>query len=227
MSDIEWRDGTLPISKHFDDPYYSREDGRAETAHVFIAGNNLPQRWNKSEHFTIAELGFGTGLNFLETVYQWQALADVTARLNFISFEAFPLKAEDARTALSSWPELEILANRLLDFWHWNGKGLQIDFAPNIHLRVFEGDANQTLPAQNLNADAWYLDGFSPAKNPELWNENLIHEVGRNTRTGGTFATYTSAGFVRRNLQAAGFEVSKVPGFGRKREMLAGIKHAT
>ena len=220
MSSLEWREGNLPISAQFDDPYYSIEDGRAETSHVFIKGNDLPTRWQSMDHCVIAELGFGTGLNFLETVYQWQNQRKANASLHFISFELFPLDSKDLTRALSAWPELKNLAKRLAELW--NGQALNCEFAPEIQLTIHFGDANALLPTCNFKADSWYLDGFSPAKNPELWNETLIAEVGSHTVADGTFATYTAAGFVKRNLQSAGFEVQKTKGFGRKRDMLIG-----
>ena len=232
MKDIDWRDGHLPISTRFDDPYYSKEDGRAETNHVFIHGNELPTRWRHMQHCSIAELGFGTGLNFLETIRQWKTMKPNGATLDFISFEQFPMSGEEMAKALSKWPELEPLANRLID--RWNSKGeifsfcLQSELVEGsidegcINLTVHFGDANEILSRLSFKADAWYLDGFSPAKNLELWNECLMQEVGKHTVADGTFATYTAAGFVRRNLASAGFDVLKSKGFGRKRDMLTG-----
>ncbi len=223
LSKLEWRDGDFPVSIQFDDPYYSITDGRAETDHVFINGNDLIQRWPELQNCTIAELGFGTGLNFLETVKQWQALNLSIAKLNFISFEQYPITKEEMRKALSHWPELESLSKKLSETWNPE-KTIESEFSENIHLTIHIGDANIILPNLNFKADAWYLDGFSPAKNPELWSEALMLEVGKHTCLQGTFATYTAAGFVKRGLQAAGFEVKKVKGFGRKREMLIGRK---
>ncbi|MEM9278107.1 MAG: tRNA (5-methylaminomethyl-2-thiouridine)(34)-methyltransferase MnmD [Pseudomonadota bacterium] len=224
MSDLEWKENTLPVSSRFDDPYYSASDGRAETDHVFLQANDLPNRWPAMQSCTIAELGFGTGLNFLETVRQWREHKPYGAQLHFISFEQFPITPAEMHKALSVWPELNDLRNRLVDIWERQPALVDVDFTPDTHLTIHIGDANNLLPKQNCLADAWYLDGFSPAKNPELWNENLMNEVGKHTVAGGTFATYTAAGFVRRSLQAAGFEVSKAKGFGSKREMLRGTK---
>lgn len=225
MNPIDWREGNIPISTKFQDPYYSLEDGRAETAHVFINGNNLPARWQHMHHCMIAELGFGTGLNFLETVRQWKQCKPAEARLKFVSFERYPLKTPDLERALSRWPELAAEGKRLLELWDRIGKTRSMAaFAPDIELEIHVGDANNLLPSKEFLADAWFLDGFSPAKNHELWNEPLMKQVGDHSVAGGTFATYTAAGFVRRNLQAAGFDVRKVRGFGRKRDMLIGAK---
>lgn len=221
MSNLEWRDGNFPVSTQFDDPYYSVVDGRAETDHVFIKGNKLNERWPDMKSSTIAELGFGTGLNFLETVRQWQALDLTNHKLHFISFEQYPITQEEMAKALSHWPELATLANRLTTIWHTE-KSIEVDFSETVKLTIRIGDANTLLPDLNLKADAWFLDGFSPAKNPELWNESLMLEVGKHTAPQGTFATYTAAGFVKRGLQSAGFQVEKTKGFGRKRDMLIG-----
>lgn len=221
MSNLEWRDGDFPVSTQFDDPYYSVVDGRAETDHVFIKGNKLDIRWPILQNCTIAELGFGTGLNFLETVRQWQTLVLKEHQLHFISFEQYPITKEEMQIALSHWPELADLKQTLVNIWEPTTT-IEASFSDNIHLTIHIGDANTLLHSVEFKADAWFLDGFSPAKNPELWNENLMMEVGKHTSDHGTFATYTAAGFVKRGLQAAGFDVEKVKGFGRKREMLVG-----
>ena len=221
---LEWRDDILPVSTRFDDPYFSEEDGRAETRHVFLRGNGFPLRWQGMKSCHIAELGFGTGLNFLETVHQWLGHRAETSQLNFTSFEQYPLNVADIKRALSVWPELTELTGRLTAIWSEvaNIEKISVEFENRVHLVIFIGDANDLLPQQTFAADAWYLDGFSPAKNPELWNAKLMAQVAAHTVANGTFATYTAAGFVRRNLEAAGFDVEKTKGFGRKREMLTG-----
>ncbi len=224
MCKLEWRDEYLPVSTRFDDPYYSIEDGRAETGHVFIEGNSLTERWSNLPICIIAELGFGTGLNFIETVRQWQIVKPDDAKLTFISFEQFPMTAEDIGKALSQWPELSPLTNRLLEIWDPKMEVLDAEFCNDINLTVHMGDANAHLPNLKFEADAWYLDGFSPAKNPELWNAGLMQQVSNHTVADGTFATYSAAGFVRRSLQSAGFNVEKTDGFGSKRDMLIGTK---
>jgi len=223
-SQLEWRENDLPVSIRFDDPYYSKADGRAETSHVFIDSNNLPARWPDMQTCTIAELGFGTGLNFLETVRQWRLSNARNSKLHFISFEQFPISKADMQKALSNWPELNELNARLVELWKPAENIIDVEFSENIALTVHMQDANACLPQLRFLADVWYLDGFSPAKNPELWNENLMLEVANHTKQNGTFATYTSAGFVKRGLTAAGFIVEKTKGFGMKREMLIGKK---
>ncbi|QBF33112.1 tRNA (5-methylaminomethyl-2-thiouridine)(34)-methyltransferase MnmD [Thalassococcus sp. S3] len=217
-ADITWRDGQVPVSTRFDDPYFSLENGLAETRHVFLAGNDLPARFR--DGFQIAELGFGTGLNALTVAQAW-ADAGAPGRLRFTSFEAFPMHAEDMADALSAFPELAAPSERLLE--NWRAGERRIDLGGGIELNVIEGDARETLRAWRGRADAWFLDGFSPAKNPELWGADLMEGVARHTAPGGTAATYTAAGFVRRGLEEAGFAVSRVPGYGRKRHMTRAV----
>ncbi len=220
-SDIEWRDGSVPVSKRFDDPYYSLEDGLEETRHVFLKGNDLPRRFRDGFH--IAELGFGTGLNFLTALSEWRA-SGAKGSLWFTSFEAYPLSMAEMDRALSAFPGLREDAADLVEACA--AKKRNIDFGGTAHLEIVHGDARQTVASWNGNADAWFLDGFSPAKNPELWEPDLLAEVARHTRPGGTMATYTAAGHVRRALEAGGFDVERRPGFGRKRHMTVGRMRA-
>jgi tRNA U34 5-methylaminomethyl-2-thiouridine-forming methyltransferase MnmC len=213
-ADIEWQNGGVPVATRFGDPYFSLSDGLAETRYVFLQGNRISDRAQAG--FRIAELGFGTGLNLLATV---AALSDCAGPIHYTSFEAFPIAAPDMARALSAFPELD--AHALLDAW---GAGLtQFELGP-VQVQIILGDARATLPAWSDNADAWYLDGFSPAKNPELWSADLMAQVGAHTASGGTFATYTAAGHVRRALTDAGFTVTRAPGYGRKRHMSYGTK---
>ena len=223
LAEIVWGDNGTPIAARFDDPYYSRLDGRAEAGHVFLGGNSLPERFAGRQGFTIGELGFGTGLNFFETLAAWRAAAPAAAILTYISFERYPLSTEDLRRAIACWPELSDDCEILCRHWPPTGDRCEIAF-PRANLVVIVGDVNETLPTWAGAADAWFLDGFSPAKNPDMWGEALLAEVFRQTRPGGTFATFTAAGWVRRNLSGAGFEVQKTAGYGRKRECLKGQK---
>lgn len=217
----------MPFSPRFGDHFYAREDGRAETAHVFIGQNDLPERWRPGGVFTVAELGFGTGLNFLETWRQWREQRKPGARLDFVSFEAFPMEAEAIERAIGRWPDLVPLCETLVRSWSGPSTtptAWAMDEATT--LTIVWGDAAERVAAWNGKADAWYLDGFAPARNPDMWSAPLMQAVFDRTAPGGTFATYTAAGWVRRNLQAAGFDVDKIAGFGGKREMLRGRRKA-
>ncbi len=215
-AELDWRDGGIPVSTRFDDPYFSLADGLAETRHVFLAGNGLPERFRPGFH--IAELGFGTGLNMLAALIAWRA-AGGTSPLRFTSFEAFPMAAPDIARALEAFPEASAVAGPFLDQWAAGARSIRCD---GLEAEIVIGDARETLPAWAGRADAWFLDGFSPAKNPELWDAILMAEVARHTASGGTFATYTAAGHVRRALAGAGFAVERRPGYGNKRHMTAG-----
>lgn len=216
---IEWRDGGVPVSTRFDDPYFSADDGLAETRHVFLRGNGLPERFRAGFH--IAELGFGTGLNMLAALEAWIASGQ-TGQLHFTSFEAFPLTAPDMTRALQAFPELAPLAQPLLAAWADGSTHVKTQA---LNARIILGDARQTLPDWQGKANAWFLDGFSPARNPELWQPGLMQAMAARTAPDGTLATYTAAGFVRRNLQAAGFTVQRQAGYGRKRHMTTGKLH--
>ncbi|GAA6161682.1 tRNA (5-methylaminomethyl-2-thiouridine)(34)-methyltransferase MnmD [Ruegeria sp. HU-ET01832] len=215
-AELTWRDGQIPVSDRFDDPYFSLQNGLEETWHVFLAGNDLPARF--APGFRIAELGFGTGLNMLTVWSAWEKSGQTTP-LTFTSFEAYPMVRDDMSRALAAFPELAPWAERFLATWQ--GGICDLD---TLRLEVIEGDARQALPAWQGLADAWFLDGFSPAKNPELWGADLMQQVFDHTAKDGTAATYTAAGFVRRGLEDAGFAVTRAPGFGRKRHMTRAAK---
>ena len=211
---LSWKDGVIPVSTRFDDPYFSLNDGLAETRHVFLDGNDLPARLRPGFH--IAELGFGTGLNLLATLL---AAGDTDGSILYTSFEAFPLDAADMARALDHFPVARAVADPLLAAWARGDTGF--DLGP-LQVRIVIGDARATLPLWTGRADAWFLDGFSPAKNPELWSSDLMDQVARHTAPGGSFATYTAAGHVRRSLAGAGFSVTRRPGHGHKRHMTLG-----
>ncbi|MFD1795004.1 tRNA (5-methylaminomethyl-2-thiouridine)(34)-methyltransferase MnmD [Paracoccus aurantiacus] len=208
---LDWRDGGVPVSTIFDDPYFSLAGGLAETRHVFLGGNDLPQRLRPGFH--VAELGFGTGLNLL-------ALAEIaTQPIRFTSFEAFPMDDAQLARAHQAFPELSGLTEQLR-----LGYGTRRFRVGLVDVDLVIGDARDTLSRWQGAADAWFLDGFSPAKNPELWGSALMGEVGAHTAPGGTFATYSAAGHVRRALEAAGFRVERAPGYAGKRHMSRGTR---
>jgi tRNA 5-methylaminomethyl-2-thiouridine biosynthesis bifunctional protein len=223
---VDWQDGQ-PVSRLFGDVYFSRDSGLAEARHVFLGGNELRRRWaalGASDRFVIGETGFGTGLNFACAWRLWDELAPAAAQLDFLSFERFPLAAADIARTLGLWPELARERDALLGAWG--------EFAPGWHrlsfgggrvrLTLVVGDVRDALPRVDAVVDAWFLDGFAPAKNPEMWQPEGMAEIARLSRRRATCATYTVAGEVRRGLGAAGFAVDKAAGFGRKREMLRG-----
>lgn len=234
MESISWRKNA-PYSARFDDIYFNPQDGLAETQHVFLNGNRLQERFAACRQFTIAELGFGTGLNCLAAWELFERVAPPDARLYYIGFERYPLPVEAMRRAVAPWPKLAARAETLLthlpplapesaETSTQNGDGpayIQRLNAGRLSLTLVPGDASTALPAMDFAADAWFLDGFAPAKNPALWAASLLHAVGRHTAPQGTAASFTVAGHVRRGLAEAGFVVEKAPGFGRKREMTA------
>jgi len=218
----------MPYSRAFDDHFYCRSDGRLECGHVFLTGNGLPQRWQRAKPFRIGELGFGTGLNFCETWRQWRESAPEGASLSFTSFERFPMARGDIARALSHWPEIARERALLTEKWPEAPEGrMEIDVEPGVRLTVVVGAALESLGREGVPFDAWYLDGFAPSRNPDMWSAELMAEVFRLTVPGGRFGTYAAAGFVRRNLAGAGFLVERRPGFAGKREMLCGEKPAS
>lgn len=222
---LEWHDGQ-PYSSQFQDVYFCTENGLAETEYVFLQGNNLSQRFSQLENnsFTIIETGFGTGLNFLCTVRLWLDNAPADTRLHFISTEKYPLTLAEMATSQQLWTELKSISEALLAQYPdlLNGDTVSI-FENRIQLNLLLGDANQMLSKLQMHADAWFLDGFAPAKNPEMWQPALFKQMAALSKIDTTtFATFTSASDVRRGLQSAGFTVNKRSGFGKKREMLIG-----
>ncbi|MBD9570112.1 tRNA (5-methylaminomethyl-2-thiouridine)(34)-methyltransferase MnmD [Ensifer sp. ENS08] len=220
---LDWHEGDMPYSREFGDHFYCRTDGRLECGHVFLSGNGLPDRWVGAGTFRIGELGFGTGLNFCETWRQWKMTAAAGDQLQFVSFERFPMAAEEISRALSHWPEIDTERRALASRWPAEPDGdVQIDFGDGVSLTVVCGAALGGVARAEDPFEAWYLDGFAPSRNPDMWSVDLMRLVFEKTTPGGSFATYAAAGFVRRNLQAAGFAVEKRKGFAGKREMLRG-----
>ena len=220
---IDWKDDGTPVAREAGDVYFTAGDGLAETRAVFLKGCGLPEAWTGRDEFTIAETGFGTGLNFLALCELWQAnRPHPDAWLHFVSFEGFPLTRDDAARALNTWPELKPYADRLLAAWPgpirrvhhevWQDLGITL----TLHL----GDIHDTLPQSRFQADAWFLDGFSPAKNEDMWAAELYGRIAARSKPGAVIGTFTVAGAVRRGLADAGFNVAKAQGHGRKRERL-------
>jgi tRNA U34 5-methylaminomethyl-2-thiouridine-forming methyltransferase MnmC len=222
---VEWRDGDMPYSAAFGDHFYCQTDGRLECGHVFLAGNGLPERWTGRQDFTIGELGFGTGLNFSETWRQWKQRREAGSRLHFISFELYPMRREQISRALAHWPEIDAERLALAAAWPEMPEGtVSLALDAQTRLSVVCGPAIEGVAASAPGFDAWYLDGFAPSRNGDMWSEELMRLVFERTAPRGTFATYAAAGFVRRNLAGAGFTVERRKGFAGKREMLCGVK---
>ena len=216
-------DGT-PWSPSFDDVYHSAHGGPQQARHVFLGGNDLPERWRQREHFVILETGFGLGLNFLATWAAWQADPARCRRLHFLSVEKHPFSAADLARAHAVWPEFAPLAAELLQHWPPLVPGMhRLELAGGCAvLTLIFGDAAEMLRRIDAGIDAFYLDGFSPAKNPELWTPEIFCALARLAAPGATLATWSVAGSVRQGLGAAEFDVEKRPGFAGKRQMLVG-----
>ncbi len=217
-----WDNGT-PAAARYGDVYYTRGDGLAEKRHVFLAGCGLPDAWRGRSAFTVCELGFGTGLTFLATCRLWAETAAPGARLHYLAVEGHPLSADELRQSLAPWPELAQEAGALLRVYPAPAAGFQRVYPHRtVTLTLLCGDAATVLAQTAAQVDAWYLDGFAPRKNPEMWTPAVLREVARLSRPHARLATYTAAGQVRRELLDAGFAVEVTPGFGRKREMTRG-----
>jgi tRNA 5-methylaminomethyl-2-thiouridine biosynthesis bifunctional protein len=231
---LDWNESGTPVSGQFDDVYFSNVNGLEETRYVFLQKNQLPERWNQfnSQRFVIGETGFGTGLNFLAA---WQAFDQFRQEnpdaqlhsLHFISFEKYPVSKTDLIKAHQSWPELATYARELQQNYpiaipecH---RIILADGA--VTLDLWFGDIHDCMPSLPVSregvVDAWFLDGFAPSKNPDMWNQHLFDYMAKLAKPEATCATFTAAGFVRRGLIEAGFAMQKVKGFGTKREMLS------
>lgn len=234
-ANIEFNQEGTPVASQFDDVYFSNANGLQESNYVFLQNNQLPERWSNwtKRSFVIAETGFGTGLNFLVA---WLAFRQFRQRhpdsplrqLFFISTEKFLIRLADLRQALSKWPELASLSEQLFDQYPLSIPGchrLKFD-QEAVTLDLWLGDVNEQLPHLNCGqdglVDCWFLDGFAPSKNPDMWSTTLYQQMARLARKNATFATFTAAGQVKRGLREVGFVVEKRKGFGRKRDMLAG-----
>ncbi len=226
---LHFNETGTPVADDFDDVYFSNDDGLAESDYVFYQHNQIDERLKSHprRHFVIAETGFGTGLNFLNA---WQRFDNCENRqaqaLHFISFEKFPIRKEDLVIALNNWPQLKGYADKLIAQYPDALAGCHRLHFGDVTLDLWIGDVHDSLAAMNYGSqglvDAWFLDGFAPSKNPDMWQQSLFDAMAHLARENATFATFTAAGFVRRGLKDAGFEVQKVKGYGRKREMVVG-----
>ncbi len=240
---LNWTPNKTPIHTGFSDKYYAEEGGLDEARYVYVGQNNLEERFAEARTFVVSELGFGTGLNFLATLQAWKrARKNSSQILHYVSTELYPLESSAIREALSPWPSLTteteeflsvyspVIRNLALhqDFERSPATGIhRFNIGHGVFLTLLIGDALPMLKQVQFKSDAWFLDGFSPRKNPAMWSLDLFQDIVRLSNAGATFATFTAAGHVRRNLQEVGFEVQKFEGFGRKKEMLKGRLRST
>lgn len=224
-AELDWDENGQPHSRQYGDVYFSRTSGMAETHHVFLQPNALSERFSAlaaGARLVIGETGFGTGLNFLCAWQLFERTAPPDAVLHFVSVEKHPLKREDLQRALALWPELQDQAQQLLKQYVAVNPGFQQFRFARVVLTLLVGDALDCLSSLDAQIDAWFLDGFAPTKNPEMWQLELFAQLARLSVPGTTLATFSSAGDVRRGLKEAGFVVKRIPGFGHKWESLQG-----
>ncbi len=221
---MEWK-GKSPVSNMFDDIYFDPEHGLQEVDYVFVEHNNLIERFQSCDHFTIGELGFGTGLNIVRSIQHFLEVSPSSSILHVVSCERYPLSLSDLEQALKQWPELWEVSQELLRAYPempFGCRRLWL-FAGRVRITLLFGDAAASLAEYTGVADAWFFDGFAPQRNADMWSEKVFKQVALHSHAGTTFATFTAAGFVRRTMQSLGFDVKRPAGFGRKREMLAGF----
>lgn len=219
-----------PISQRFDDIYFSLQDGLAETNHVFLKGNHLPERFAGQNRFTIAETGFGTGLNFLSVWTEFDRVAEPNAVLDYISFELYPLSAAEIQKALSHWSDAfggrleQMVAQYPLRIPGWHRVDFSVGGRVRVRLTLVFDDVNLAMPRMVAprGVDAWFLDGHAPAKNPQMWSDIVFTNMARLSAPGATLASFTAAGVAKDGLRRAGFEIQKTRGYGRKRDMIIG-----
>ncbi len=225
FADVTIKSGRI-YSNQFEDIYFSEEDAIAESHYVFLERNGLPEHWQYKKNYCIAETGFGSGLNFLVTARAWLDDPHRGERLDFYSIEAFPLKLKHLRKIQAQWKAYRALSSALIAQYPTATSGCHtLVFARGrIQLHLILDGIKNALSNYSLRPDCWYLDGFAPAKNPKMWDHAVLNTIGKLSQKGTRLATFTAAGEVRRNLVAAGFEVKKRKGFGRKREMLCARK---
>lgn len=233
-ADLDWQsvDGIeIPVSKSFGDVYFSKDNGLLETRHVFLNGNDLPERLTQLhdyDYFSVGETGFGTGLNILALWQLWQQVRPNNhSHLHAISVEKFPLKKADLIRALKAWPELADLSKQLIEQYPLPIAGCHRLSFPNerFSIDLWLGDAHDVFPTMVKTApvNAWFLDGFAPSCNPDMWEDNVLKNIVRLSDQGTTFASFSVAGVLKRGLKQYGIEISRPRGFGHKREMLKGV----
>ena len=221
---LDWSRADTPAATDFGDIYFSTDGGLEETKAVFLQGCGLPKAWEDQAVFTISELGFGSGLNFLACWQLWNTTAKADQRLHFLSIEKYPFSQKDLKQALKVWPELSELAEHLIKQWPGRVRGFhRLDFG-SVQLTLIHEDIDAALDqVSNLKSNAWFLDGFSPSKNSDMWSPSVLKRIGENSANHARLASFSVAGSVRTGLIEAGFDVFKKSGFGRKRHRLEAV----
>ncbi len=222
--DLYWQNNKTPASRRFDDIYFSSDNGLDESRHVYLNAIGAPDIWQNKDHFTLLENGFGTGLNFVITYHEWLRTAPPDARMTYIATEKYPLSKQDIDRALSHWSVLSVVKQDLLAKYPAVREGFHLSelAGGRIKLLLLFGDSAKTLPQLDASVDAFYLDGFSPNRNTDMWSEAIFAEIARLATPGARLATFTAAGSVRRGLTAVGFQMQKSAGYGSKRENMRG-----
>jgi len=221
---IHWKEGNIPHSKQFQDIYFSCQDGLAESRYHFLRGIGAPDIWQNRESFSIGETGFGFGLNFIMTLKAWKETAAPDAKLHYIATEKYPISRDHIIRALRNWPELDTELQALWQVYpDQPDKSQTLELCDGrVRLSLLIGDSLNMLQDLNMKVDAWYLDGFSPRTNPDMWTNILFRNIARLSVTGARLGTFTAVGSVRRGLEASGFKIKKQKGFGKKRDCLRG-----
>lgn len=220
---LDWSRPGTPAATDFGDIYFSVDGGLEETETVFLKGCSLPEGWQNRQRFVIGELGFGSGLNFLAAWRMWDMTKPKDGRLHFVSIEKFPFDAAQLEQALAAWPELNNYSAQLIAQWPGRVKGFHRLHFDDVTLTLIHDDIEDSLDELDAKVDAWFLDGFSPAKNPAMWSAEIMQKLATLSAPGARIGTFTVAGAVREALKAAGFKVEKKTGFGRKRHRLEAI----
>lgn len=225
-SPVTWKNKNTPVSTEYGDVYFSADNGIQESQYVFIDSNNLAARFSNTNSFNIAETGFGTGLNLALACKLWDSLSQPNSTLFITTFEKYPLALEDINKAADNWPELDLFYSRFLPMYTSLKPGCNIIEIKELRtvINIIIGDINDTITSlASTFVDCWFLDGFAPSVNPQMWTDTVISNVARSAKAGSTFSTFTAAGDVRRALIKHGFTVQKKTGFGKKREMIFGV----
>jgi len=217
---LDWSRPNTPVASDFGDIYFSTDGGLDEARTVFLKGCELPKAWKKTERFVVGELGFGSGLNFLAAWQMWESHKPQNGHLHFVSIEKFPFAKVQLKQALSAWPELASYSEQLIEKWPGRVRGFHRLHFGDVTLTLIHDDIETSLDAIEMKANAWFLDGFSPSKNPDMWSPAIMKKIAALSTSAARLSTFTVAGDVRRSLMEAGFIVERKEGFGRKRHRL-------